>query len=745
MTLHRRCAVALAASLAAVIAMVVLAPSAFAHAAFLEATPAPGSRLEASPREIGLKFSEPLDRGLSTVFVEEAASGRRVAAMPAAGTGPRLGIRPASPLPSGAYRVRWHTVSTEDGHALEGSFGFGVRAAAAGLEQRVEQSPLARGGWVRIALRAVFYSALVFFGGGLFAAVLLGSRGEPAGWLTPRAVRAALEEAGLDPEGPPARAWRWTVGVGWAAAALAACVAVAEAVDAAGGLSAQAASSFLLSNAAGLGRVLTVMALALAAALAARGRIALAAAACALAFLAIALSGHANSATPRAAAVASDWVHLLAGSLWLGGVAQLAAAWVPSLRRGAPELRRAIIGGVLERFGAVALPAFLVVVLSGVINALIQLGRPEALWGSAYGRLLALKALLVVLIGLASYWHAARLRPRILAARSHPGERLERRHRRLIHSEPLLAVGVVALAATLVAFPLPPRQLAEASDAPAAVPPCDPCAQPAPRGDELAVAEQAGPSIAAAWLRRDGDQLTGRLRILDRDAKPVGAAVSVTGAEMRACGRGCLDFRLRGKSPTLRVAVRQGARSFEVLLPAQWRARESARARRLLIGAQRRMRALRSVTEREVVTSGPGSFASATYRLRAPDRLAYVSNLGSEVVEIGRREWFRAPGLPWRRRPAQGTLPFRTRSWFRWSAYARVVRLLGVRRAGGRRIAELALMEEGTPAWHRLEVDLATMRVLRVRVITGGHFITQRFSAFDVPTRIDPPEASDGS
>jgi hypothetical protein len=30
----------------------------------------------------------------------------------------------------GAYEVLWRTVSTEDGHALEGAFGFGVRASA---------------------------------------------------------------------------------------------------------------------------------------------------------------------------------------------------------------------------------------------------------------------------------------------------------------------------------------------------------------------------------------------------------------------------------------------------------------------------------------------------------------------------------------------------------------------------------------------------------------------------------------
>jgi thiol-disulfide isomerase/thioredoxin len=41
------------------------APSAFAHAAFLDSTPPAGARLESSPAEIVLHFTEPLNRSLS--------------------------------------------------------------------------------------------------------------------------------------------------------------------------------------------------------------------------------------------------------------------------------------------------------------------------------------------------------------------------------------------------------------------------------------------------------------------------------------------------------------------------------------------------------------------------------------------------------------------------------------------------------------------------------------------------------
>lgn len=53
-------------------------------------------------------------------------------------------------------------------------------------------------------------------------------------------------------------------------------------------------------------------------------------------------------------------------------------------------------------------------------------------------------------------------------------------------------------------------------------------------------------------------------------------------------------------------------------------------------------------------------------------------------------------------------------------------------------------MDEATPIWYRLRIDLATMRVLRVRMIADGHYMTQRFTSFDEPVSIQPPEGADG-
>src|SRR5438876_1023683 len=83
----------------------------------------------------------------------------------------------------------------------------------------------------------------------------------------------------------------------------------------------------------------------------------------------------------------------------------------------------------------------------------------DAAWQDAYGRVLLVKMSLVGLIALASYAHVWRLRPRLVATNPHPAATLERRHWRLLRSEPLIGLGVLAAAGVLVAFPLPPRQL----------------------------------------------------------------------------------------------------------------------------------------------------------------------------------------------------------------------------------------------------------------------------------------------
>lgn len=712
------------------------APAAFGHAAFLGSDPAPGTRLEASPRQVTLTFTEPLNRRLTRAQLVPVAGGSMVPVRSRTTSEKRLVLEPAEQLAQGAYRIEWHTVSPLDGHALEGSFSFGVRAAAAGGVHRVEQSPLADAGWLRVGARIALYVALLLFAGALLLRMLL-ARG-PRSWLVPAALDGA---AGLDTARAREREHALVGDLGLFAAGSAAAAALLEALDAAGGLSPALVTDFLLANLAGIARVAVVV-LTLAAAVAWRRRPGLAAALAALALGAVAASGHASSADPRLPSVLMDWVHLVAGAVWLGGIALIVLVWGGTLRAGDRRARLAIARHVLPAFGDVALPAFVLVALTGLAALLVQLGSPSDLWRTGYGAVLAVKIALVSLIAGASWWHARRLRPRLLAADGAGRARTERRHWRLLRAEPILGLAVVAAVALLATFPLPPRQLGQAADeAQAAGPVCDPCPLPQAGDSELAVADDAGSHVVAAWIRRNGERIEGTVRVLDLRSRPAGVPIAVLRAVQRSCGRGCRRFRTTN-ADALRVALRERGRRYVAALPTRWRQDESARARQLLQSAQAAMRELRSVRQVEEITSGPGTYARTTYRLRSPDRMAYTTEpADTRTVVIGERQWFRfKPGEPFQETPFGSGIPFSTKRWFRWESYAQAIRLLEVREVGGQRVAELALYDPGTPVWIRLTVELDDNRVVRELMTARAHFMVRRNSAFAEPVEIRPPE-----
>jgi hypothetical protein len=399
-----------------------------------------------------------------------------------------------------------------------------------------------------------------------------------------------------------------------------------------------------------------------------------------------------------------------------------------------------VLEQVLPRFGRLALPAFALVVATGVVNALIQLGGVSALWSQSYGLVLLAKMTLVAAIALASYLHAVRIRPRLLAANPHPPVTLERRHWQLLRAEPLVGVGVLAAAALLVSFPLPPRQLVERAKRPAAAA-CARCVTSRPTPRELAVADGAGSAIVAAWVRPVAGGLRGTVRALNSNFQALDEPLAVPGAATRSCGPGCLSVRVSGRPATLVARVRERGRGYATALPVRWLPGGSARAARLVERGEAAMKRLRSVRIDETLSSGPGSFLATRYRLQAPDRFAFAISNDAEAVIVGRDEWTRLKHSRWLR-DSYGGGSFQAASYLAWwSSYASDARLLDVGGVAGRPVADIAMMSHANSlvTWLRLRIDLATMRVLRLHMTTAGHFMRQRWFDFDRPIHIDAP------
>jgi uncharacterized membrane protein len=119
----------------------------------------------------------------------------------------------------------------------------------------------------------------------------------------------------------------------------------------------------------------------------------------------------------------SVWIHVVAAAAWVGSMIFFAAVAVPVLRSGelkdaAPRLI-ALLGARYRVFGWVALG---VLVVTGVTNLFLRGIRAETLsdgafWSTTFGRALAYKLALVVVVLVATLAHeAAAMRTRRAAS-----------------------------------------------------------------------------------------------------------------------------------------------------------------------------------------------------------------------------------------------------------------------------------------------------------------------------------------
>jgi copper transport protein len=107
------------------------------------------------------------------------------------------------------------------------------------------------------------------------------------------------------------------------------------------------------------------------------------------------LAGHASTEGSVPFAMALDVLHLGAAAVWCGGLAVLAAVLAPGLR---PEERPDDIVKVAATFSAYAFSAVLVIVATGTVQSVRQVGSVYALLNTVYGRTLLVKIGLVVVL-----------------------------------------------------------------------------------------------------------------------------------------------------------------------------------------------------------------------------------------------------------------------------------------------------------------------------------------------------------
>ena len=119
-----------------------------------------------------------------------------------------------------------------------------------------------------------------------------------------------------------------------------------------------------------------------------------------VALLPPAFTGHAAGAGNHQIAVTSLALHIVAASLWLGGLASLLLV-----------RRHRRFAATAARYSRLALACFAATAVSGTVNAAVRLGDWSALTGSRYGVLVLLKVLALLVVGALGAAHRSRSLP----------------------------------------------------------------------------------------------------------------------------------------------------------------------------------------------------------------------------------------------------------------------------------------------------------------------------------------------
>lgn len=176
-----------------------------------------------------------------------------------------------------------------------------------------------------------------------------------------------------------------------------------------------------------------------------------------------ALTGHAIASPTRPLlAVALDALHVLAASGWLGTLLLVILAGIPAILRRSEGSRGAGTVALVNAFNPVALTCVTVVILTGAASAWMRLESVDAIWHSAYGRVLVVKLILLVAALASGAYNWRGLTPRLGDVRS------PRRLRRSASIELLVGAAILAVTAVLVATSPPDRTPGDLSAAAAA-------------------------------------------------------------------------------------------------------------------------------------------------------------------------------------------------------------------------------------------------------------------------------------
>jgi copper transport protein len=765
--LLRRCLYGLAGIAVAALLAIVFAAGSAAHANVERSSPPEDGLLGAPPRSIELWTTERVATGSGSpeikVLDEDGSSdGIAVSNVRVDPNDPRHVMADVSGIGSGTYTVVWAVLSEDDGHQLNGSYGFRVAGTA-----RAPGAATVEGETPRVW--AVTTRWLTFLGVALAAAGFLYGRFVQVGVESAAAVRrrslsvlaggavalvATLAEPFLQTRFPPEGATKPSLGDAIASlptawwlrpAALIAVIVLGV---------------IILGAGQRLNRTLPTLQIA-------GGAVAL------VALLGLALTSHASAReTWRIVAIPSIVLHQWAVGLWVGGLAQLALSW-PWGQARSQESDAESASDPVRTFSRYALGLALVGIGTGVLNAGLVLPTLRSLWQSDYGEFLIAKvAILLPVLALASFHRLSLHRVAV---------RVGTALRTTVRLEAALVL-LVVLGGSILALLAPPTvargdfktvDLAATTGSPVASP------------DDLMVRLQLTPAkpgdnqMTVLIAHADGTAIpTDRIALvrlaltsLDHEAEQPDVATVPTGGGFVSQGvQLSLDDWWRVDVLIRRLGVEDVSVPFYFRLPDpnvngfdEDVPAGSDDARAVYERALAAMTSMHSVHFTQRLASGSGTVALAELRVHdgtGTDSPSYslvgasfkpalpgTTEAGGtlppafEQIIVGTHRWQRTGGGPWEE--GDGPPIYTPSQWGDNYDGATGFHLGRTEDVDGRSVQIVTFLVPGTPrlaaAYYAWWVDTETGHVLRETMVSRAHYMLYEYRDIDQQPPIAPP------
>lgn len=383
-----------------------------AHAILVRTEPSDGAVLGQPPHQVQLWFSEAVLLNFTSMKLMDGAGRETALSNIRSDPGdPKMLVVDLPDLPPGVYRLTWSTLSDDDLHSSTGSIVFGVQQAA---DLAPAAASAAAPQFSEVALRWLNFLAFAGLIGSLAGALVVlpaadavpnsqdtSSASWPISQLRRRLLKLALWSVGLalivgsglvfiqaNGDGntvlqvltQTSYGAHWLMRQGWLIVIMLILI-----LHLRGQLLPDASSNILLAVMAPLIAALVISQT---------------------------LTGHAAAASDAAfMPVIVDALHLLAASVWVGGLSSLAITIVPLLRRSAAE--KALARSILQRFSVLAVSSVAVLAITGLLNSGEQVASLDALLFTFYGQALLLKLALVMGVALIALINSALVHPRV--------------------------------------------------------------------------------------------------------------------------------------------------------------------------------------------------------------------------------------------------------------------------------------------------------------------------------------------